>query len=127
MGGNWRNTGKDDRHSSTSREEELTLSKRSLQQPESRLADLDEIWQDTTVGQDFEALVNVPLSTTGHFVFKSEKNWILDASKYDEYFSVDVKNLATIIECIPFNQYVDVDKKYFTVSLHSCVTLNPII
>ena len=96
--------------------EKSIFPKRSLEQPENRLAAIDDIWQETNVGQDFETLVNAPVSTAGHFVFKSEKNWSVDASKYDEFFSVDVKNLATIIECIPYNQYVEVDDKYFSVS-----------
>ncbi|XP_043285094.1 uncharacterized protein Aven [Venturia canescens] len=95
-------------------DDKTSFVKRSLQQPTSRLADLDEIWQDTHVGQDFETLVNAPLSADGHFIFKSEKNWTLDSSKYDDFFTVDIKDLATIIQCIPYNQYVQVDNKYFT-------------
>lgn len=66
------------------------------------------------MSQDFENLINASISS-GYFTFKSEKNWTqLDTSKYNELFSVDVKNLSMLYNCIPFNQYVEVEDEYFS-------------
>ncbi|XP_076757384.1 uncharacterized protein LOC143427292 [Xylocopa sonorina] len=64
--------------------------------------------------KDFEFLLNAPVSEDDHFVFKSEKDWTVDASKYSELFMLDLKLLSAAIESIPFNETVDIDKKYFT-------------
>ncbi|CAL7941969.1 unnamed protein product [Xylocopa violacea] len=64
--------------------------------------------------KDFEFLLNASVSEDNHFVFKSEKEWTVDASKYSELFTLDLKLLSAAIESIPFNETVDIDKKYFT-------------
>ncbi|XP_024937088.1 uncharacterized protein LOC107264189 [Cephus cinctus] len=63
---------------------------------------------------DFKTLLNAPISNGGHFVFKLEKNWAIESSKYSKLFSLNIKQLGKAIDCIPFNQYIDVDDKYFT-------------
>ncbi|KAK0085734.1 hypothetical protein PV325_004519 [Microctonus aethiopoides] len=66
------------------------------------------------MSQDFENLASAPIST-GYFTFKSEKNWSqIDSLKYNDFFTLDVKKLSTIYNCIPFNHYVEVDDNYFT-------------
>lgn len=74
----------------------------------------DVIPVDETTAKDFEFLSNAPVSEGDHFVFKSEKNWNIDTSKYSEFFTLDLKVLSAAIESIPFNENVDIDKKYFT-------------
>ncbi|XP_011311389.1 uncharacterized protein [Fopius arisanus] len=62
--------------------------------------------------KSFEELLNAPVSTST-FVFKSETKWTWDASQFSDYFSVDVNHLSKIFKCIPFNEYVSVEEKYF--------------
>ncbi|EGI70156.1 PREDICTED: uncharacterized protein LOC105149136 [Acromyrmex echinatior] len=64
-------------------------------------------------GKDFGILINAPLSKGGHFVFKSEKAWTVDSSQYSEFFTLNLKALSAAIDCVPFNEYVDVADKYF--------------
>lgn len=75
----------------------------------------EEIHDVETPAKDFKSLLNVPISEGGHFVFKSEKNWAIEVNKYSDFFSLNVKKLATDINCIPFCEYIDIDEKYFTV------------
>lgn len=89
------------------------FSKKSLNQPESRFADIIDDPKDDDTSKSFETLLTMPIST-GHFVFKSEKNWTVDTSKYSNYFTADVKKLSTIINCLPFNEYININDKYFT-------------
>lgn len=102
------------------------FSKKSLNQPESRFADIVDDPNDEDTSKSFETLLTVPIST-GHFVFKSEKNWTLDTSKYSHYFTADVKKLSTIISCLPFNKYINIDDKYFTVINLSFILLSLVI
>ncbi|XP_026670502.1 uncharacterized protein LOC108626288 [Ceratina calcarata] len=74
----------------------------------------DIITVDETSTKDFEFLSNAPVSEDDHFVFKSEKNWNIDTSKFSEFFTLDLKTLSAAIESIPFNENVNIDKKYFT-------------
>lgn len=90
--------------------------RRKLQQPPSSFADCPEEPTEEDVGKDFSTLVNAPLSKGGHFIFKSEKAWSIDLSQYSEFFTLNVNTLSAAINCIPFNEYVDVDDRYFTVS-----------
>lgn len=71
---------------------------------------------DENTAKDFEFLINAPVSEDDHFVFKSERDWTVDVSKYTEFFTLDLKALSAAIESIPFNENIDIDKKYFTVS-----------
>lgn len=73
---------------------------------------------DKDVGKDFGSLVNMPLSKGGHFVFKSEKDWsaVDFSSEYSEFFTLNLNTLSVALNSIPFNEYVDVDDRYFTVS-----------
>ncbi|XP_015513956.1 uncharacterized protein LOC107220055 isoform X1 [Neodiprion lecontei] len=64
--------------------------------------------------KDFQTLLNVPISEGGHFIFKSEKNWAIEVSKYSDLFSLNVKKLARDINCVPFTEYIDVEDRYFT-------------
>ncbi|XP_048507558.1 uncharacterized protein LOC105685638 isoform X2 [Athalia rosae] len=76
----------------------------------------DIISTDTeTHSKDFQSLLNAPISEGGHFVFKSEKNWTIQATKYSDLFSLNVDKLARDINCIPFNEYIEVEDKYFTI------------
>lgn len=79
-------------------------------------ADYVEILTDEDVGKDFGTLINAPLSRNGHFVFKSEKTWFVDSSQYSEFFTLNLKTLSVAIDCIPFNEYINVNDRYFTVS-----------
>lgn len=74
---------------------------------------------DVDIGKDFGSLINVPLSKGGHFVFKSEKDWspVDLSSEYSEFFTLNINTLSTALDNIPFNEYVDVDDRYFTVSI----------
>lgn len=74
----------------------------------------DNIVVDETTTKDFEFLSNALVSEDDHFVFKSEKEWNVDVSKYSEFFTLDLKTLSAAIESIPFNENVEIDKKYFT-------------
>ncbi|EFN73343.1 hypothetical protein EAG_08512, partial [Camponotus floridanus] len=49
----------------------------------------------------------------GHFVFKSEKAWSVDSSQYSEFFTLNLKTLSVTIDCIPFNEYINVNNRYF--------------
>lgn len=72
---------------------------------------------DENISKDFEFLSNAPISENDDFVFQSEKDWTIDISKYSEFFTIDLKTLSAAIEAIPFNNNVNIDTKYFTVSL----------
>lgn len=72
---------------------------------------------DENISKDFEFLSNAPISENNDFVFQSEKDWTIDISKYSEFFTIDLKTLSAAIEAIPFNNNVNIDIKYFTVSL----------
>lgn len=72
---------------------------------------------DENISKDFEFLSNAPISENDHFVFQSEKDWTVDISNYSEFFTIDLKTLSTAIEAIPFDKNVNIDTKYFTVSL----------
>ncbi|EFN73344.1 hypothetical protein EAG_08513 [Camponotus floridanus] len=73
---------------------------------------------DEDVGKDFDTLINAPLSKNGHFVFKSEKAWSVDSSQYSEFFTLNLKTLSVTIDCIPFNEYINVNNRYFIVSTY---------
>lgn len=75
-----------------------------------------ELPTDEDVGKDFRTLINAPLSKGGHFVFKSEKAWTVDSSQYSEFFTLNLKALSAAIDCVPFNEYIDVADSYFIVS-----------
>lgn len=90
---------------------------RRLRQSSSSYANYEDLSSDEDVGKDFGVLVNAPISKGGHFVFKSEKLWSVDTSLYSEFFTLNLKTLSAAIDCIPFNEYIDVDDKYFTVSM----------
>jgi len=90
--------------------------RRKLQQPPLSFADYTEEPTNEDVGKDFRTLINAPLSKGGHFIFKSEKNWSIDSSQYSEFFTLNLKTLSAAINCIPYNEYIDVNDKYFTVS-----------
>jgi hypothetical protein len=96
--------------------------KERLRQPSSSFADYTEISTDEDVGKDFDTLINAPLSKDGHFVFKSEKDsaWTVDSLQYAQYFTLNLKILTAAINCIPFNEYMNIDKRYFTVSNRDC-------
>lgn len=87
------------------------------QQPPSSYAGCTETSteEDVDVGKDFGTLVDAPLSKGGHFVFKSERDWSA-ADCSSEFFTLNLNMLSAAIDCIPFNGYVDVDDRYFTVS-----------
>jgi uncharacterized membrane protein YpjA len=91
--------------------------RKRLQQPPSSFADYMEEPTDEDIGKDFRTLMNAPLSKGGHFIFKSEKNWAIDSSQYSEFFTLNLKALSAAINCIPYNEYIDVNDKYFTVSI----------
>ncbi|CAL1683916.1 unnamed protein product [Lasius platythorax] len=90
-----------------------TKEKKKLRQPSSSFADYVEILSDEDVGKDFGVLMNAPLSKNGHFVFKSEKAWSVDSSQYSEFFTLNLKTLSVAIDCIPFNEYINVNDRYF--------------
>ncbi|XP_011867113.1 PREDICTED: uncharacterized protein LOC105561608 [Vollenhovia emeryi] len=81
------------------------------QQPSSSVA--VESPTDAEMGKDFGILMNAPLSKGGHFVFKSEKAWTVDSSQYSEFFTMNLKALSAAIDCVPFNEYIDVADGYF--------------
>ncbi|XP_071629759.1 uncharacterized protein [Temnothorax longispinosus] len=85
------------------------------QQPPSSVAEPApaESLTDEDVGKDFGTLMNAPLSKGGHFVFKSEKAWTVDSSEYSEFFTLNLKEVSAAIDCVPFNEYVDVPDRYF--------------
>jgi len=87
--------------------------KGKLQQPPSSVAASSAESSDEDVGKDFGTLINAPLSKGGHFVFKSEKAWTVDSSQYSEFFTLNLKALSAAIDCVPFNEYVDVADRYF--------------
>ncbi|XP_070171488.1 uncharacterized protein [Polyergus mexicanus] len=77
-------------------------------------ADYVDMLTDGDVGKDFGTLINAPLSKNGHFVFKTEKAWSVDSSQYSEFFILNLKTLSIAIDCIPFNEYINVNDRYFT-------------
>ncbi|XP_020280524.1 uncharacterized protein LOC109853126 [Pseudomyrmex gracilis] len=87
---------------------------RRLRQSSSSYANYEDLSSDEDVGKDFGVLVNAPISKGGHFVFKSEKLWSVDTSQYSEFFTLNLRTLSAAIDCIPFNECIDVDDKYFT-------------
>ena len=92
--------------------EKKEVNKDNKEQYFEEIIDVDE---NTT--KDFEFLSNAPISGNDDFVFESEKNWDVDVFKYSDFFILDLKTLSAAIEAIPFNENVNIDKKYFTVSL----------
>ncbi|XP_008554731.1 uncharacterized protein LOC103576342 [Microplitis demolitor] len=90
------------------------VTKSTLTQPSSSFAEVvDQDDTDVKSSNDFNYLANTAL-TSGYFQFKSEKNWSVDTSKFSDLLAFDVKNLSIIFNCIPFNQTIEVDDKYFT-------------
>ncbi|XP_072762729.1 uncharacterized protein [Anoplolepis gracilipes] len=89
-----------------------TKGKKKSQFPSSS-DDYVEISIDEDVGKDFGILINAPISKNGHFVFKSEKAWSVDSSQFSEFFTLNLKTLSGAIDCIPFNEYINVNDKYF--------------
>lgn len=77
-----------------------------------------EMSTDENVGKDFDTLISVPLSKNGHFVFKSEKAWSVHSSQYSEFFTLNLRTLSVAIDCIPFNEYINVNNRYFIVSIY---------
>ncbi|XP_046750094.1 uncharacterized protein LOC124413510 isoform X2 [Diprion similis] len=91
-----------------------TANSRTRRQVVSNWEKYEEIPDAEIPAKDFQTLLNVPISEGGHFVFKSEKNWAIEVSKYSDLFSLNVKKLARDINCIPFTEYIDVEDRYFT-------------
>ncbi|XP_057329250.1 uncharacterized protein LOC130670094 [Microplitis mediator] len=90
------------------------VTKSTLTQPSSSFAEVvDQDDSDIKSTNDFNYLANTAL-TSGYFQFKSERNWSVDTSKFSDLLAFDVKNLSIIFNCIPFNQTIEVDDKYFT-------------
>ncbi|CAD1475235.1 unnamed protein product, partial [Heterotrigona itama] len=89
--------------------EKKEVNKDNKEQYFEEIIDVDE---NTT--KDFEFLSNAPISGNDDFVFESEKNWDVDVFKYSDFFTLDLKTLSAAIEAIPFNENVNIDKKYFT-------------
>lgn len=87
---------------------------KQLVQPSTSFADCEEIQVDDDTGKDFAQLMNATPSTGGHFVFKSEKSWMIDTEQFSEFFTLDLKTLSAAINCIPFNEYIEVEDEYFT-------------
>lgn len=59
--------------------------------------------------------MNAPISTGGHFQFKSEKNMQVDiTNEYREYFSLNINKLAKNLETLPFYVRHQLDKNLFT-------------
>uniref|UniRef100_A0A182J1F4 Uncharacterized protein n=1 Tax=Anopheles atroparvus TaxID=41427 RepID=A0A182J1F4_ANOAO len=72
---------------------------------------------------DFEKLLAVPPSTSGHFLLSSEKHWLAPETGllgedqktcYNEYFRIDTKLLNASLECIPFHQRLGYDESLFS-------------
>ncbi|XP_033209905.1 uncharacterized protein LOC117168390 [Belonocnema kinseyi] len=78
-----------------------------------RLSD-DNISDVEESGQDFESLLNTPVSEGGHFTFKSEKDWNFNISESSQLFSLDLRLLNAAVSCIPFNECVEVEDTYFS-------------
>ncbi|KAK1123849.1 hypothetical protein K0M31_008537 [Melipona bicolor] len=89
--------------------EKKEVNKDNKEQYFEEIIDVDE---NTT--KDFEFLSNAPISGNDDFVFESEKNWDVDVFKYSDFFILDLKTLSAAIEAIPFNENVNIDRKYFT-------------
>lgn len=69
------------------------------------------------MSKNFGNLINTAVSD-GYFQFKFEKNWSpSDVHGHNELLSLDVKMLANVLNCIPFNNYLQVGNEYFTVSI----------
>lgn len=112
-----------------SRMQRRAKKKGKSQQPSSSIAEHAEspTDQDVEEGKDFGTLINAPLSKGGHFVFKSEKAWTVDSSQYSEFFTLNLKALSAAIDCVPFNEYVDVADKYFVVSTREIFDMQEIL
>lgn len=73
------------------------------------------IEDSTSAATNFEYLMNAPISTGGHFQFKSEKNMQIDlTNEYREYFSLNINKLAKSLETLPFYVRHELDKSLFT-------------
>ncbi|XP_063993425.1 uncharacterized protein LOC135171063 [Diachasmimorpha longicaudata] len=88
------------------------FSNKLLSQLDCRFAELSDD-DEPESGKIFEDLLNAPVSTTS-FTFESEKKWTWDASQFEEYFSLDVKHLSRIFNCIPFTEYMSIEDKYLS-------------
>lgn len=77
--------------------------------------------ESVNMGADFEQLVQMPLSTGGHFQFKHEKNWEtrVKKSEYDKYFEFDAEKLSTALSTIPFYIRNDLDSNIFSEGEHA--------
>ncbi|KAG7188907.1 hypothetical protein KM043_008512 [Ampulex compressa] len=103
--------------SKNSNAEKKPMSKKNtkkLVQPASSYAEYDDTNVTNDVGKDLLVLMNAPVLEDSHFVFKHEKTWTVDKSHYADYFELDLKTLSAAINCIPFNEYVEIEDKYFT-------------
>lgn len=71
---------------------------------------------ETMVAADFEQLLLAPSSIGGHFLFNSEKNWESNDEWYnrDEYFSLNLIELAQSLTTIPFYERMNYSKDVFS-------------
>ncbi|XP_015184394.1 PREDICTED: uncharacterized protein LOC107070577 [Polistes dominula] len=104
--------------------EEPKKESRLLVQPKQSYAAYD-IAETNDDSKDFESLIKMPTSADGQLVLKSEKNWSADVLGCFDYFTLDLNLVSAAMKCIPFNECVQIEDKYFTVdqltSFHNAV------
>ncbi|XP_058115960.1 uncharacterized protein LOC131284429 [Anopheles ziemanni] len=100
--------------------------KRQLQQnwteDRDRPCDDSESEDEQLNAADFETLLSVPPSTSGHFLLSSEKHWLAPETgligddhknRFSEYFRIDTKLLNASLKCIPFYERHGYDQGLF--------------
>lgn len=104
--------------------EEPKKESKLLVQPKQSYAAYD-IAETNHDSKDFESLIKIPTSADGQLVLKSEKNWSADVLGCFDYFTLDLNLVSAAMRCIPFNECVQIEDKYFTVdqltSFHNAV------
>lgn len=88
--------------------------KQILSQPKQSYAIYEDNAKTDNDTKDFEFFVAAPISLSGQFIFKSEKNWSADVSGCFEYFTLDLRLFSAAMKCVPFNQCVRINDEYFT-------------
>ncbi|CAH0625306.1 unnamed protein product [Chrysodeixis includens] len=76
----------------------------------------DEIEEQENLGADYEKLIQAPMSIGGHFQFKHEKSWDLNTgpSLYDKYFEINMDELNTALNTIPFYERNSIEEDVFS-------------
>lgn len=74
----------------------------------------DIISENIGVQQDFNFLMNAPVTEDVDFVFKFEKTCTVDYGQYADFFTLNLRVVSAALQSIPLHEKVGIKQKYFT-------------